>query len=280
MADVHVFDLSDAPVLEAFGPDTRRWLNGMISQNVRDMEVGASARSAITDSKGRMQGLLWVACLADDRFLLVGDGVEGEWLFDRLDMYIIMDEVELEERDHRVLSLQGEGSAALAAGLAERAVVVAERDRTGLGGVDLVVQAAELDAVLAELPAPTDELEMLRVRAGKPRWPVDMDQKTFVHELGLVDELCSFVKGCYIGQEVINRMNVMGKVNRSLRRVALDAAVTGDVFVDDEKAGSVSSAVVTDDGVVGLGLLRKAAWEPGTAIRVVGEGVEASGRVL
>ena len=280
MADVLVFDLTDAPVLEASGPDTRRWLNGMISQNVRDMAVGASARSAVTDSKGRLQGLLWVACLADDRFLLVGDGVDGEWLFDRLDMYIIMDEVELEARDHRVLSVQGEGASAVAASLGDRPVVVVERDRTGMGGLDLVIPADRIEEVLADLPAPAGGLEALRVDAGKPRWPVDMDQKTFVHELGLVDELCNFEKGCYIGQEVINRMNVMGKVNRSLRRVALDAPVTGAVFVGDAQAGRVSSAVHTDQGARGLGLLRKAAWEPGTLIRVVGDDAETSGRVL
>ncbi len=281
-ADTIVLDLVDLPVLEAFGPDTRRWLNGMITANVRDLAVGEGTRSALTDTKGRLEGLLAVFCVADDRILIVGEGIDGSALFDRLDRYIIMDEVELEERSHRVLSVQGAGAAAALAQLDVPPIAQMPRDRSGLGGFDLVIDGGRAEAVLGALPGAesTDELESLRVAGGHPRWPQDMDQRTFVHELGLVDEVCSFNKGCYIGQEVINRMNVMGRVNRKLRRVSLGAPITGDVFVGEAKAGRVSSAVDTPDGVRGLGLLRKEAWTAGVAIRVVGPQGETTGTVI
>ena len=61
-----------------------------------------------------------------------------------------------------------------------------------------------------ERPAGSRAMEMIRVRAGEARWPRDGREKTLIHELGLEAQVCAFDKGCYVGQEVINRVDVKG----------------------------------------------------------------------
>ncbi|MCA9573423.1 MAG: hypothetical protein KC656_36560, partial [Myxococcales bacterium] len=100
------------------------------------------------------------------------------------------------------------------------------------------------------------------------RWPVDMGERSFIHELGLRERLCSFTKGCYIGQEVINRMETMGKVNKRLTGLELDGpvGVGAEVHLDDKAVGVLSSEVLLDGRHLGLAVLRAAAWQPGTSV--------------
>jgi folate-binding protein YgfZ len=285
-----VFDRADQHVVTLVGPDARRFANGMFTNNIRALPVGGSNRNAMVDEKARIQGLLTLACLADDTFLAILDGVTAEAFEARYGRYIVFDDVELTDlsAERTVLSVQGPRAAevltraglpAPESGCAQAdGVTVVVSPRARAGGFDLVVPtagaAATWQALLAAGAAPAgwDASEILRIEAGSPRWPIDMGERALLHEMGLVARCAAFDKGCYIGQEVLNRVDVMGQVNRQIRGLTLheDALPPhgAEVRAGDAVVGTVLSGAREGTRVRTLALLRKDAWESGTQVTV------------
>jgi folate-binding protein YgfZ len=298
-----LFDLSDHAVMQLVGPDARRFCNGMFTNNVRDLPVGRANGNAMVDDKARIQGLLDLWCTAADTFLAVLHGVTAEAFEARYGKYIIFDDVELTDESAGLvlLSVQGpEAAVVLArAGLpvpaeegqvqSVEALRVLRRSRSVTGGFDLLVPrdaaAPTFEALRAAgaVPAGRDALEILRVEAGQPRWPVDMSDKSLVHELRLVERCCNFNKGCYIGQEIINRIDVMGQVNKKAWGLELleDALPPSgaEVRLGDDVVGHTLSGVRDGVRVRVLALLRKAAWQPGAEVEVHAAGRSVRARV-
>lgn len=293
-AHAGLFDLAacspaGAGVLTFVGPDARRFCNGMFTNNVRNLPVGRANQNAMVDDKARVQGLHDLACLAEGHFRATLEGVSVETFVARYEKYIIFDDVELTDLSDawRVLSVQGPAAAAVLAdaGLpvpaAEGDVLslgddptgatVTRRARSVAGGFDLCVPVAEVEALRARLGLRFCDgatLERLRVEAGLVRWPVDMGERALPHELRVVPRMCSFEKGCYIGQEVINRIDVMGQVTKTvwgLAGTALPEPGT-EVRMGADAVGTVLSGVQEDGYTRALVLLRKAAWQPGLAV--------------
>jgi folate-binding protein YgfZ len=106
-------------------------------------------------------------------------------------------------------------------------------------------------------------LDAARVGAGVPRFGVDMDETNLPQETGLEARAVSYNKGCYIGQEVINRIHSIGRVNKTLTRfeflIDTPCPARGDRIVSDGRdAGYVTSAVRLPDGrQLGLGYLQR-----------------------
>ena len=273
----------EAGVIRLKGDDTRRFLNSMLTNNFRDLSVGDGNHNAITDRKGKVEGLLSGYMVAEDEALLVLDGMDVDWTLDRLDMYIIMDPIDLTLVTTRVASVQGPDAASVldAAGLPVPEVAVAAFEgghvlrnaRVDTVGFDVIGASEVHEELVAKLSesganhATFDDFEGLRVRRGLPAFPQDMGQRALPHELGLRDRILSFKKGCYMGQEVINRLENMGKLNRRLVRVRMDsAAQPGPVTVGEDAVGELTSIGTIDGEVWGLGLLRSGAWESGVRI--------------
>lgn len=286
-----VYDLADHGVVTLVGPDARRFCNGMFTNNVRDLPVGRGNASAMVDDKARLQGLLRLYAVASDSFLVVLEGVTPEAFEQRYGKYIIFDDVELTDvsEDFGVLSVQGPDAAAVLgrAGLpvpeagafvSVDTLRVASNARSLPGGYDIVAPRDALPSLWGALtaagarPIGFEAQEVLRVEAGLPRWPVDMTEKSLLHELRLVPTHASFEKGCYIGQEVINRIDVMGQVQKKLWGLEMgeDALPpTGaEVRRGDEVVGTTFSGAREGGRVRVLALLRKTAWEPGLAVTV------------
>ena len=287
-----LFDLAFVDILALQGEELQRWTNGMFTNNTRRLQPGSGNRHGMCEDRGRLQGLLDLYCVAPDRYLAVLDGVTADWFEERYRMFLILDDIEVEQRpdDATLLSLQGPGAAGLldAAGLpappvtrshvldAGTGVRVARRDRTGLGGFDLLVPRERVVDLWTRLldagakAAGTDALDALRIRAGLARWPQDGTDKTLIHELRLNEDVCAFDKGCYVGQEVINRVDVRGAINKRLTGVRLKGPVPhgSTVSVGDTQIGTLTSVTPVFGETLAMGVLRKAAWEPGTAVAV------------
>ena len=155
------------------------------------------------------------------------------------------------------------------------------KDRTGLGGYDLLCDSADvLQATWAALrtagatPLGHEALEAMRVLAVRARWPQDGTHKSMVHELGLNEEVCAFDKGCYVGQEVINRIDVKGLLQKrlTLLQIAGETDLGTEAWLDDRRLGPVTSMVQVGGVTYGLAVLRKVAWEPGTAVELRADG--------
>jgi folate-binding protein YgfZ len=111
----------------------------------------------------------------------------------------------------------------------------------------------------------------LRIEAGEPVMGVDVDEKTIPQETGLVGDAVSFTKGCYLGQELVARIDTRGRVNRHLRGLLLrEATFPGTVVtVGAEEVGSVSSVAWSErlSANVGLALLKRTV-QPGETVAV------------
>ena len=130
--------------------------------------------------------------------------------------------------------------------------------------------------------------ETARIEAGIPRFGLDMDETNIPLECGIENRAVSYNKGCYIGQEVINRIHSVGHVTRELRglRLADDLKITaarGDkLFRDGKEIGYVTSAVKSPalDAIIALGYVRREANQIGTELVLRTAAGESSAKIV
>lgn len=137
--------------------------------------------------------------------------------------------------------------------------------------------------ITSELYSPTvtaEQLDILRIEAGIPKWGADMDENTIPNEAGLEARAISYDKGCYIGQETIARIKTYGHVNRHLVQLRLDGGAVpahGTKILDGNKeVGAVTSAVQSTrfGAPVALGYVRCELAKPGVVVTVSGNQAE------
>ena len=287
-------------VVELSGEHTRRWCNGMFSNNFRSMKTQQYHRSAICDDRGRVQGFVDALCVSDTQFICAFDGITLEDFNGRFQMYMMLDDIELEEHSSSICHLFGENASVLlntlglpipenGEAVAHEGLWVVPRSRlNGHDGFDILSSTEDntvLDSIIESLQSQgtettADEFEDLRILSGTPCFPVDFTDKSFIHDYNLQDDVCSFNKGCYVGQEIINRMDIKKLATKKLIRIHLDGPWTiGDeLLLEGKKSGIITS--MTSDGAVGLALLRKTAWETGTPLTSSEDSTERSAVVL
>ena len=128
-------------------------------------------------------------------------------------------------------------------------------------------------AVAGAAPVGAEALEMWRITAGIPRYGVDIRERDLPQETGQEHAL-SFTKGCYIGQEIVERIRSRGGVHRGFTGFRFDGQappVGAKIEREGREVGEITSVAVLPSGqAVGLGYLRREAGGPGTAIEVGG----------
>lgn len=143
----------------------------------------------------------------------------------------------------------------------------------GPAGADVVGPVEELAGIWAALvaagftPAGLTAYEAARVRAGIPRQGLDIDEKTIPQEAFLELDAVSFTKGCFLGQELVCRIDTRGHVNRLLRGLAIDQGKPGSIattppvgagiVVGDKEVGTLTTVARSESGVVALGYVRR-----------------------
>ncbi|MGC2617966.1 MAG: folate-binding protein [Acidobacteriaceae bacterium] len=237
-----VFDLGFRTFLRATGKDRVRWMNGMITQTVKGLAAGQTGYTLVLSPQGRIQGDadLYVH---DEELVLETDRFQAERLLTTLRRYIIMDDVKLEALDASSTAI---GVAGPRAGeILEKLGVVGPEPGTfqavNLAGIAVelvgayspVVQRFEIHVAaehvltlwnaLIEAGATAcgmDALEDLRVLEGVPAFGVDFHDKHLPQEANVPRALC-FTKGCYIGQETVERIRARATLHRGLRHLEL-----------------------------------------------------------
>ena len=144
---------------------------------------------------------------------------------------------------------------------------VVRADWPGVPGVDVVGPLEALAGAWGELaaagavPAGLSAFEAVRVAAGVPRQGRDLDEKTIPQEAFLELDAVSFTKGCFLGQELVCRIDTRGHVNRYLRRLDLTGDVRppagAEVVWEGKEVGALSSVAASTAGTVALGYLRR-----------------------
>lgn len=292
------------------GADRERFLNGMITCDVRSLEDGQSAYGFLTTANGRI--------LSDATVMAAGERLDLELPWDRatvvaehLGRYIVADRVEIAApSDSRRIDLVGPEAAAFVAGRSGFASPESDSPATGeagirqvdFGGVTLAFAEAGrfgapgfsawvgADDVAALLGTGTGEQEpplpplaghlawdTVRVEAGVPRFGQDFDSESLPQETG-IDEAVSYTKGCYLGQEIVARIHYRGQVPRGPRSLRLEGderpPYGAEVRTDGREVGLLTSVVRSPAKgfVLGLAVLHRRAWEPGSRVEIVGAG--------
>jgi glycine cleavage system T protein len=293
-----LFDFSFRAKFTMKGRDHIRFLHRMVSNDVQKLAPGQGTYAALLNAQGHILVDLRLYC-AEGRFLVDTDADLREKAMQGLGRYIVGDQVEMEPLELYTLALQGPRARSLlektlhidlpalqefdhfATNYAGFPVRVVCASSTGDEGYEVWVGAKGLLAIWGAAcgQAPTYDmllcgsqaLETLRIEAGIPRYGQELAEDTIPLEAGLYNAL-SFTKGCYLGQEIVERARSRGHVNWQLMGLIVDASVPpqpGEKLTSDGKEmGEVTSACVSPalGKTLAMAYLRREVSEPGTKL--------------
>lgn len=192
---------SERDVLHVRGADAQSFLHSQLAQNINDLAVGQSAHSLLLEPTGHVHSLLRIVRQSDDFFTIDTDRGYGESIIVRLKRFILRSKVELEISDWVVRSIRGNGSRDAVSQHHGLAVVAWGDD----DAVDVV--CSPVDAPQIGDSTEAAHIDMLRVDARWPRLGVDILVGDIPATTGVVSVSVSFTKGCYPGQELVERMD-------------------------------------------------------------------------
>lgn len=278
-----------ALIIRVMGEDRVPFLHGMCSNDIKGLAPGA---------------MVYALMLTDHAHIISDVHVwaqpEALWLeIDRqlwpatdahLEKFLVADDVEFEEcPEYAVMELLGDfapatlsGWLAVAADLrpdrfvTHEGLMVGRGQRYGLQALAIIGPKDRLEALSAQLapslPALSDEdCERLRIEAGWVRVGQDTNERTLALEARL-EAAISFSKGCYLGQETVERATSRGGVKRRLMGLRIEAAAAapgGTIEADGRAVGQLTSVARSPrHGLIGLGIVQQAAWQPGTVVTI------------
>ena len=300
-----LIDLSSRVQVRMTGEDRHSFLQGMLSNDVQSLQPGQGCAATLLTEQGRIVADLHVYAL-DTSFLIDVDARIKDKMIEALDRFIIADDVEMENLSEQQSTLAVQGPLASqvleAAGatvtlenafqhaetmLADTPVHIIRVDDTGAGGYEILVPMAQAEAVwqaliqagepLGACPVGMTALNILRIEAGIPWYGLDMDESRIVLEVGM-QQAISFNKGCYLGQEIVERASARGRVNRKLSGLLIQADTlphSGDkLFHDSQEVGWITSSVLSPrlGRPIALAYVRREHLDPGTQLRIDSHG--------
>jgi folate-binding protein YgfZ len=313
-----VLDLSFRGRLCLTGADRVRFLHGQITNDVKKLRTGEGCYAALTTAKGKLQSDLNVFALPDELLLDFEPGLTAA-VTQRLEKNLVADEVQVVDvaPHYGLLGVQGPKAETVVRALdlfpdlprpplsfvkttapTLGELYLVNHPRLGQPGFDLFVPGAGLSAVADQLIAAAKAvggracgwtaMETARIEAGIPRFGADMDEAHLPLECGIEARAVSYTKGCYIGQEVLNRIHSIGHVNRALcgLRLADDLKIPpargATLFHGDKEVGCLTSVVRSPRfrATLALGYVRREANAVGTELVVQAGGMETRARVV
>jgi folate-binding protein YgfZ len=293
-----VVDVAGRGILAVTGPPRIKFLHNIVSNDLQSRGPGQGTLAAVMDVKGRLLVLM--------RALVTEDAVLLEMPEGRLDViepllvhYKVAAPVRFARRPLAVLGLLGPGAAETLARAGAAVPADAAREShfaAVIGGASArIVRASDFPAggwavhvppehaadaraaLIASDAVPITEatLDALRVEDGRPWYGRDVTEDNLLHETGLVGEYHSPAKGCYVGQEVIARLDARGAhVNKLLRGLRLQAPVKAGAPV---RAEGKDVGVVTTSGVsprlgpIAMAFVHRSRNEVGSTVEVDGQ---------
>src|SRR6516162_3829421 len=289
---VALLDKDYRAYLEFTGPDRLRYLNAILTNDIKSLKPHHGTVSLFLNPQGHIQAEIETYAQAS-QFFCVSFAMIRERLVAGLDKYIIMDDVTLNDRTdaYATLALEGPKAASLIQVLAgidlssldeletTEATVAAvpcrimKRSPGGTPGGEFVVERNRAEAVWNILeaasrdhgggPAGYTALNSLRLEYGVPWFGYDFGEKQIPHEAGLQDSHISYTKGCYTGQEIVERVRSRGQVNRIRVSLKFDGpaapAPNSSLASKGKEVGYVTRAGFSPrlNGFIGMGYVRR-----------------------
>jgi folate-binding protein YgfZ len=303
-----VYDLGFRAKISLTGADRVRWLNGMVTNNIRDLAVGHGEYAFLLNPQGHILGDLYAynhSYNGRDSITIDTDRSQLEKILATFDHYIIMDDVEVKNQSDEITALGVAGPRARkvmeAAGLKfpelqplQLHAVECDCDCgcvtcTIVRGDD-VAESYEIwlapahvkplwDALVRAAAAPVgyEATELRRIVSGIPLYGVDIRERDLPQETEQMRAL-NFNKGCYVGQEIVERIRSRGAVHRKFTGFLVDGdaalAAGAKIVAGEKEAGEVTSAATLNiEGIAktfALGYIRREVGVPGREVMVGG----------
>lgn len=234
-----VYDLGQRTRIRVTGEDRVRWLNGMVTNTVQSLAAGHLNYTFILNAQGRIQGDADVYSYPD-HLLLETDRSQAAHLLQHFNRFIIMDDVELQELDASTAALGIAGPRApevlqsidlptpepMQFVATDSGMMVGRTYSVRASRYEMWFPAAELETMLHKLTSAEAiycgpaAIEKLRILEGIPQYGVDITDRHLPQETNQTRAL-NFSKGCYLGQEIVERIRSRATVHRSLRQFEL-----------------------------------------------------------
>jgi len=288
------------------GSDRVRWLNGMVTNNVRDLAASHGVYAFLLTAQGRIIADMDVY-QRGEYLLVVSDLAQIKTIYDTFDHFIIMDDVELKDVSDKLVSVGVVGPKSRDV-LASAGLIVPQLEPMQVADLnwnDIGVSVAragnpnyeaceiwltpenapKLQEALTSAgatPVGHEALEIFRISMGVPSYGKDIRERDLPQETNQSHAL-HFVKGCYVGQEIVERIRARGTVHRGFTGFLMNGDIPSPgtkVQAGGKDVGEITSAtrVPTESGesTIALGYLRREAGGPGTEVQIGGASARVS----
>ena len=273
-------DLSARGKIKLTGEDRARLLHAMTTNHIQQLTPGTGCYAFFLNDKGRILSDANILC-RPDHFLLDLEPDAREKIYQHLDHFIIADDVTLEDATPQLATIAVEGPKVAevlqqaGAPIPETEYstidwgsrVVARLNSTGSIGFFIFVPMAEKSEFIAQIEAAgavaadAEAFRVVRLEHGKPRYGEDISERFLAQEANQPRAL-HFSKGCYLGQEIVERVRSRGQIHRVLMPLALDSKTPPEpgakLQTADSKEAEITSAAYSPalDKVVALAYVR------------------------
>jgi folate-binding protein YgfZ len=294
-----LIDLSPRGRILVSGSEAVMFLNGLITNDIKTLAANSWMRAAFPNVQGRLLAVVRILNRADG-FLIDTEATTHDKVVHLLERFTLAGDFRVTDLTDRTAcySVQGSQSAAIlrdvfgetsaadprrviTANLKDAEVTIIRDTHTAEDGFDLFVERNDADHLRSTLasagaePVSDATAEVLRVEAGIARYDIDMDETTIVTETNL-DDVVSFTKGCYLGQEIIVRIKHRGHVAKKITGLTFPDRIEIEngakiLSVDDKEIGRVTSSTFspTLNQTIALGYVKYDYREAGTGVQVL-----------
>jgi folate-binding protein YgfZ len=284
--------LNDRLVIRVSGDDRVSFLHGMCTADIKGMATGQVAPALFVTEHSHVVAGCFVYALAD---ALLIELEREAWARVRahLEKFLVADEVEMDELAWSVVDVEGPAGASILAetlGVAsppaawrfDPETLIARFPRFGEPAFTMLLPAEQAARVLPTLRSESgltelgsEVLDIIRIEHGIARVGADTTEKTLALEARF-DWAISFDKGCYIGQETIERATARGGLKRKLYGLRIDGdlvpGVGSSIMLAEKPVGVLTSVTRSPEfGVIGLAILHHSAWNEGAPLAVDGD---------
>ena len=291
-----VYDLSGRAKISLTGSDRVRWLNGMVTNNVRDLAPGHGVYAFLLNPQGHILGDLY-AYNRGESLLVDTDRSQTEKILSVFDKYIIMDDVEVADVSDKLVAIGVGGPKAreilVKAGFAipeltplqfvelgweQVSVTVVRSDGSYGKSFELWMAPENFERVYDALvraqakPVGIAALELFRIAAGVPRYGIDIRERDLPQETEQ-ERALNFAKGCYVGQEIVERIRSRGQVRRKFTGFEVHGPLPPPgtkILAEGKDVGEITSAaslpLASGDRSVAWGYIRREVAVPGKVL--------------
>ncbi len=302
---VALIDKNYRAYLDFTGPDRVRYLNAILTNNIKGLADHHGVVSLFLNPQGHIQAEIETYAFPD-RIFCMSHAMIRERLIDGLEKFIIMDDVTLTDVTEKfgTLAVEGPKAAATTAALTgvelnklaelevrESAVgsipcSIIKRTIAGVPSTEFLVERAHMASLWNLLLDSAKQhgggamgytaLNALRLEQGIPWFGYDFGEKQIPHEAGLQNSHISYTKGCYTGQEIVERVRSRGQVNRSRVSLKFDTpeapAANTPLLVEGKEFGYVTRAAFSPaaNAFIGMGYVRREKSAPESVLELSG----------